>query len=157
MNFIQNVSMGTIAKGQHMDAGGRGILIQIGDPGAAFPIPKFIFEQIHKFEFLDIDDKEFFSLKTGVKISATQIPEWEFRMTEEQAKDIVSILRQGLEEKRNVIVHCHAGICRSGAVAEVGEMLGFQPGHTSRIPNVWVKKLLMKELGWTYENDQILC
>lgn len=150
MNFIQNVSWADVRDGAHMDAGERGILIQIGDPCSTHPTPKAKFEQIHQFEFLDVDDKEF--IKDGSVVYATEIPEWEFRMSEEQAKTIVSILHQGLKERRNIVVQCHAGICRSGAIAEIGEMMGLAPGGTFRLPNVWVKKLLMKELGWSYEN-----
>jgi len=51
----------------------------------------------------------------------------------------------------NVIVHCHAGICRSGAVVEVASMMGFTPTDRYRQPNMRVKQKMMKVLGWTYE------
>jgi hypothetical protein len=53
----------------------------------------------------------------------------------------------------NVLVHCHAGICRSGAVVEVGSMMGFTPTDRYRQPNLRVKNKMMKVLGWTYESD----
>jgi protein-tyrosine phosphatase len=50
----------------------------------------------------------------------------------------------------NVVVHCHAGICRSGAVVEVASMMGFTPADRLRIPNMRVKHKMMQVLGWTY-------
>jgi len=47
----------------------------------------------------------------------------------------------------NVVVHCHMGVCRSGAVAEVGVMMGFRDTEKFRIPNLMVKKKLMEQLG----------
>jgi predicted protein tyrosine phosphatase len=42
------------------------------------------------------------------------------------------------------MVHCVAGLCRSGAVTEVGVMMGFEDTHRYRNPNVFVKKMLMR-------------
>lgn len=58
-----------------------------------------------------------------------------------------------LEERMNVVVHCHAGICRSGAVAEVASLVGFQVLDGLRIPNVLVKKKLMQALGLSYDEN----
>ena len=141
MPFIQNVAYADIPVAYHMDAGDRAMLIQIVDPGMTFPEPKAKFEIIKQFEFLDVepDDSDLS----------------EFAMTKAQAAQIAALLKQALEERRNVVVHCFAGICRSGAVAEVGVMMGFQGTDRYRQPNVWVKQLLMNELGWTYENEEI--
>ena len=54
----------------------------------------------------------------------------------------------------DVVVHCHAGICRSGAVAEIGVMLGFDDAEAFRSPNLLVKHKMMKVLGWTYDSDE---
>ena len=51
----------------------------------------------------------------------------------------------------NVVVHCHAGVCRSGAVAEVGITMGFEDTGVFRAPNLMVKHKLMKALGMTYD------
>jgi predicted protein tyrosine phosphatase len=48
------------------------------------------------------------------------------------------------------VVHCAAGICRSGAVVEVAVMMGFVDTNMHRIPNSMVKYKLMQQLGWTY-------
>jgi protein tyrosine phosphatase len=54
----------------------------------------------------------------------------------------------------NVLVHCHAGICRSGAVVEVGTILGFTPTERFRLPNLRVKHKMMKALGLTYDANE---
>ena len=57
--------------------------------------------------------------------------------------------------RSNVLVHCHAGICRSGAVVEVGSMIGFTPTERYRQPNLRVKRKMMKELGLTYDETEV--
>ena len=54
----------------------------------------------------------------------------------------------------NVVVHCYAGICRSGAVCEVGVMMGFNDTERFRSPNLLVKHRMMKALGWTYDENE---
>jgi predicted protein tyrosine phosphatase len=147
--FIQNVAMMDIPRGDHMDAGERGMLIQILDPCMQFPIPKAKFEIIKQFEFLDVEPGSRANLATDHDYGNLE----EFAMTRKQAKEIVVLLKQALEEKRNVVVHCYAGICRSGAVTEVGVMMGFQDTERYRQPNIHVKQSLMDELGWAYERQ----
>jgi predicted protein tyrosine phosphatase len=144
--FIENVAMADIPTAFHMDAGERAMLIQILDPCMRFPIPKAKFEIIKQFEFLDVEPGGRANLATPHDYDDLN----EFAMTRTQAKEIVALLKQALEERRNVVVHCFAGICRSGAVAEVGVMMGFQDTPRYRQPNVHVKQLLMNELGWSY-------
>lgn len=142
--FIQNISFPAIKSGNHFDGGERAVLIQIIDPAVEYPTPRVKFDQVYQFSFLDIDENEKSSLK-------------EFAITQDQAQSISEILTKALEEQRNVIVHCHAGLCRSGAVAEVGIMLGFRDTKSERIPNMLVKKLLIQwlRLGYcdTEENE----
>ena len=54
----------------------------------------------------------------------------------------------------DVIVHCVAGVCRSGAVCEVGVMMGFDDTEDFRSPNLLVKHKMMKILGWTYDENE---
>jgi hypothetical protein len=54
----------------------------------------------------------------------------------------------------NVVVHCHAGVCRSGAVCEIGVMLGFVDTEVFRAPNLLVKHRMMKALGWDYDSKE---
>lgn len=55
----------------------------------------------------------------------------------------------------NVVVHCVAGICRSGAVCEIGVMMGFRDTQEFRSPNLLVKHKMMKSLGWLYDEQEL--
>ena len=55
----------------------------------------------------------------------------------------------------NVVVHCHAGVCRSGAVCEIGVMLGFRDTEAFRSPNLLVKHRMMQALGWLYDEQEV--
>jgi predicted protein tyrosine phosphatase len=138
MPFIENCAITDIADGLHHDCGSNSMLIQISDPDSFIPIPKNKFKEIHKFKFLDIDDYD---------ESINQdyfIQEW-------QAKELVKLLQHALNNDMNVVVHCFAGICRSGAVVEIGKILGFTPVEKFRSPNTRVMRLMMNELGLDYE------
>jgi len=78
----------------------------------------------------------------------------EFAITDEQARQLVHLLQHAKENRMNVVVHCHAGICRSGAVAEVGVMMGFDDCERFRAPNLLVKHKMMRVLGWTYDEQE---
>ena len=129
-NFIENVSRFDVDTGHHTDAGVNSMLIQISDTNAEHPTPKMKFKEVWQFKFEDIEE------------------DTEFAITGLQAKTIADLLRKAQENCMNVIVHCHAGLCRSGAVAECGIMLGFNPPNRNRIPNTLVKRKIMKELGF---------
>jgi predicted protein tyrosine phosphatase len=139
--WIQNVSLADVKKGHHIDAGINSMLIQIVDPALGFPEPKFNFKEIHQFEFLDLE-KDDFALEEEMKI------------TDAQADQLVKLLQHALENKMNVVVHCVAGVCRSGAVCEVGVMMGFRDAEAYRSPNLLVKHKMMKVLGWTYDENE---
>ena len=138
--WIQNVSMSDIREGHHIDAGINSMLIQIVDPAYEFPTPKYQFRETHQFEFLDVEKDDNF-------------PD-ECKCTDEQAQELVQLLQHALTERMNVIVHCHAGVCRSGAVAEVGVMLGFDDTEAFRSPNLLVKHKMMDALGWLYDDNE---
>ena len=131
--WIENISLDDIRKGYHYDAGFNSMLIQIVDPDMEFPTPRHPFREVYQFKFLDVEDTD--ELKYGSAI------------TNEDAKGIAGALARALAKGMNVVVHCHAGVCRSGAVAEVGVMLGFIDTEKFRVPNLMVKKKLMHQLG----------
>jgi predicted protein tyrosine phosphatase len=135
--WIQNVALSDIQKGFHRDPGTNAMLIQIVDPAMEFPTPKHQFKETHQFEFLDLEEGDEFAE--------------EFKITYDQAQQIVDLLRKARDHDMNVIVHCVAGVCRSGAVCEVGVMMGFIDTFMYRSPNMMVKHKMMKVLGWTYE------
>ncbi len=141
MPWIENVAAADIPLRFHHEAGPNSMLIQIMDPCPTWwPTPAHEFREIHKFEFMDVerDDK------------------WpnEVKITQTQAEEIVRLLQHALDNRMNVVVHCMAGLCRSGAVAEVGVMMGFKDTEKTRIPNMRVKHRLMKQLGWTYDENE---
>ena len=117
------------------------MLIQIMDPCAGWwPQPRQEFREVHQFEFLDAEDEDGF-------------PD-EAKISDNQAKQIVDLLKHALAHRMNVVVHCMAGICRSGAVVEIGVMMGFQDCERFRSPNLLVKHRMMKALGWTYDANE---
>jgi predicted protein tyrosine phosphatase len=149
MPWIQNVSMKDIKQGTHIEAGDNSMLIQIVDPAYEFPTPLKKFKEVHQFEFLDIEKDGMTNLGDGKMVDMS-----EFAVTDKQAQEIVALLQKALDNRMNVIVHCHAGVCRSGAVCEVGVMMGFSDTDSFRSPNLLVKHLMMKSLGWTYDENE---
>jgi rhodanese-related sulfurtransferase len=83
-----------------------------------------------------------------------QVLDEEMRCSQEQANELVRLLQHALDNRMNVVVHCTAGVCRSGAVAEVGVMMGFDDCERFRSPNLLVKHRMMKALGWTYDEQE---
>jgi predicted protein tyrosine phosphatase len=138
MPWIQNVALADIPKGHHVAVKENSMLIQIVDPAMQFPKPKHKFKEVHQFEFLDLERDDKFGE--------------EFKVTDKQAEQLVGLLQHALDNRMDVIVHCVAGVCRSGAVCEVGVMMGFDDTESYRSPNLLVKHKMMKQLGWTY-ND----
>jgi len=140
MPWIENVALVDIPRGRHHDAGANSMLIQILDPAMEFPVPGHIFREVHQFEFLDLEKNDPFGE--------------EFKITDEQAEQLGTLLKTALDVRMNVVVHCHGGVCRSGAVAEVGVMMGFQDAEAFRSPNLLVKHKMMKVLGLTYDDNE---
>ena len=142
MPWIQNVAADDVPRGFHVAVKENSMLIQIMDTGTAWwPEPKYKFKEVHRFEFLDIE-RDDPCIDPAMKIS------------DEQAEQLVALLQHALDNQMDVIVHCFAGICRSGAVCEVGVQLGFQDTERFRSPNLLVKHKMMKVLGWTYDENE---
>ena len=131
--WIENVSLEHIKQGIHYDAGVNSMLIQIVDPGTEFPTPKYEFKTVRQYRFLDVENEGMFTCEHAI--------------TDIDAANIAADLLHARDNSMNVIVHCHAGLCRSGAVAEVGVILGFQDTEKLRIPNLMVKSKLLEQLG----------
>ena len=139
--WIENVALSDIKQGRHHDAGPNSMLIQICDPPGDFPTPKHQFKEVHQFQFLDIEEHD-------------ECLEEAMRCSHEQAAELVRLLQHALDNRMNVVVHCHAGVCRSGAVCEVGVMMGFLDTEAFRAPNLCVKHRMMRVLGWTYDENE---
>lgn len=131
--WIKNYSADNITTGSHQDPGPNSILIQIVDVGDEFPTPAFQFKEVYQFQFGDLEDSD-------------QVDE-NRKISDQQAYEIVKVLHHAIEHQMNVIVHCLVGVCRSGAVVEVGVMMGFSDSSRWRQPNLRVKHKLMKAAG----------
>lgn len=139
IRWIENCSMSDIHLGHHSDLGDNCMLIRIQDPATEFKPTKYNFKEVHCFEFLDAEDEDGF--------------DEDFKISEQQAATIAELLCRARARSMNVMVHCHAGICRSGAVTEVGTMLGFTATERYRQPNLRVKRKLMQALDLTYPDN----
>lgn len=137
--WIENVSLENIKRGHHFYPGVNSMLIQIVDPDMEFPTPIHEFKEVHRFKFLDLEENDLYGQDQ--------------KITDEQAKTIANLLQYALSNRMNVVVHCHAGVCRSGAVAEVGIAMGFQDTGVFRAPNLMVKHKLLNALGMTYDPE----
>lgn len=140
--FIQNCAASDVRSGlYYKDPGSNSMLISITDPAGWRPDAMHAFKERHDFEFLDIEKDD-------------TVFEEEWRVSDDQAAELVRLLQKALTNEMNVIVHCTAGICRSGAVTEIGIMMGFADTKRYRQPNLLVKHKMMKALGWTYDEDE---
>jgi predicted protein tyrosine phosphatase len=137
IRWIENCSMNDIHRGLHSHLGVNTMLIRIQDPATEFRPTHYNFKEVHCFEFLDAEDEDGFPDET--------------KISDAQATEIAALLTRALDQSMNVLVHCHAGICRSGAVVEVGTLLGFTSTERFRQPNLRVKHKMMRALGWTYD------
>ena len=140
MPWIENVSFGDIPKGRHHAAGENSMLIQIVDPDMEFPVPMHQFKETHQFKFLDLEGPDAYG--------------HDLKVTDAQAEQLADLLQHALDKRMNVVVHCVAGVCRSGAVCEVGVMMGFNDTEAFRSPNLLVKHKMMRHLGWTYDENE---
>ena len=135
--WIENVSMWAVQLGHHRMSDNC-MLIQIVDPDMEFPTPYHKFTSVHGFKFLDLE-----------RDSVCLHEEW--KISEQVALSLVECLQTAIDTDQNVIVHCVAGVCRSGAVCEVGALMGLTDTGTHRIPNIMVKTSMMKVLKLTYD------
>ena len=131
--WIENVSRDDIRHGWHNNPQNNTWLIQISDVGTQQPETKYSFDGVFKFWFNDVEDPSDAGAISNVDASA-----------------IARILIAAKAHKKNVIVHCYAGICCSGAVVEVAvNYLWFQPTEgRNRIPNTLVKNKILDALGF---------
>ena len=143
--WIQNVSKYDIAAGNYQDPGPNSMLIQILDKGEDFPVSPPEFAEYHRFEFLDEEGSNYYGLNYDMPY-----PTNGDLITAQQAKEIADLLMKARSKSMNVVVHCHAGIFRSGAVAEVGVLMGFGDVGAFRCPNRLVKHRIMEGMNMKY-------
>ena len=141
MPWIHNISLSRVINGDHFNPGKNSMLISIVNPDMEFPDPKYKFKEIHRFKFLDLEKDDDWGHKQ--------------KISDNQAKELVNLLQRAIKEDMNVIVHCAMGHCRSGAVAEVGEIMGLKLKPSHRSPNLLVKAKLLKVLGYSYDKEEL--
>lgn len=138
--WIQNVSLADIEKGIHKHTD-NGMLIQIVDPDMEFPTPLQNFAKTVQLKFLDLEVNDQYGEDK--------------KITHTQAKELVDALQYAKAHGLDVVVHCHMGVCRSGAVAEIGVSMGFEDTGAWRQPNLMVKDYMSQELGWSYNISEV--
>jgi len=131
--WIANYSLADVKKGNHIIPNDDTVLIQICDPKTSFPKSPYKFVKIYQFRFYDTNEESHIQSIQNI-----------------DAIEIATVLNYAYENKLNVLVHCHAGVCRSGAVVEAGKLLGFEipDGLNTRIPNTLVFSKIRKALGF---------
>lgn len=111
------------------------VLISITEPGRKARVPKGYLDML-RLEFQDYD-------------SLRKHPEDAVLFTSTQAARIARFVRKHRELERNILIHCAAGISRSGAIAEA--LLQAFPEYKDtgwpRHPNGHVKSLMKRALG----------
>jgi predicted protein tyrosine phosphatase len=133
--FIQNISRKDIELGNHAPTSAEHtILIQISDPPRDSPTPSAKFKHTYEFFFDDIEEE------TG--------SHGELGIDDQQAQEIANIIRLAWDNDYDIIVHCHAGLCRSGAVAQAA-------GGREQVPNLRVKHKVMAALGLSYDDQEL--
>ena len=141
MPRIQNVSRDDIEKGRHIRDSKFGcVLIQISDPDSDHPTPAWIFDKKYQFKFLDIEDHQ-------------DCINDNWRPSQNDAEQIAYALKEAMASGMDVVVHCHMGVCRSGAVTAAGEILGFEPVEPAESPNASLKKKLLSALGLGFDPE----
>lgn len=131
MPWIANIGH---AAAEQWEPDGNTVCISITEPGIKARLPKFV--DMIRENFQDYD-------------SAKAHPENAVLFSGTQAARIARFARKHRENNRNILVHCAAGISRSGAVADA--LLQAFPEYEDkgwpRHPNGHVKSLMKRALG----------
>ena len=119
--YIANVSLEKI-EADSFETLKNKILISITDVGYSAKIKNDSeWAAIYRFQFEDVEEEEIYSIYKKEDI----LPDWAQIISEIQAEEIAKILSFSMG-KNNIIVHCSAGVSRSGAITEAGLLLGFK-------------------------------
>lgn len=132
--ICENVSRLDILQGNHISVQCSPVcLIQISDVCKRQPIPKYVeyFKYILRLNFDDVEDENN-----------------KFCISDYQAQQIADFILKAKADNADIVVHCLAGICRSGAVVEAAMSVGYTYAvNRQRIPNTLVKRKVMLCLG----------
>lgn len=132
--ICENVSGLDVLQGNHISVHcSPTYLIQISDVCKRQPIPKYEedFKCILCLNFDDVEDENN-----------------KFCISDNQAQQIADFILKAKADNADIVVHCLAGICRSGAVVEAAMSVGYTDAvNRLRIPNTLVKRKVMQCLG----------
>lgn len=119
---IENISVLDVSLGEHSNVGKNSMLIRICDTFEPYmPTAKHQFLIERSFQFNDLERYDEFG-KINPLFNTHGI-------NDIQANHIFMLLKKALEENLNVVVHCTAGVSRSGAIHQVGIAMGFIDGN----------------------------
>ncbi len=114
-------------------------LISISDRDAAgADIPEGKFERVHRSFFWDVSEDK---------------PERP-AINEEQALLIAGFIKLGMSQGKNILVNCHAGISRSGAVVALLMDLGYEFKDTGLSPRRLPNALVYRRIADHFEELQ---
>lgn len=132
--ICENVSRLDILQGNHISAHcSPTYLIQISDIGCLQPDVKYydFFKDKLCLTFNDVEDE--FDMSS---------------ISDYQAQRIADFVLKAKADNADIVAHCLAGICRSGAVVEAAMSVGYTDAvNRQRIPNALVKRKVMQCLG----------
>lgn len=120
------------------------VYIQIVDPDMDFPLIENAHARIYQFQFLDLD------------YDFPDHQDHPLAIQTSQAEAIARILEDAWNQQHSIIVHCHAGVCRSGAVIEAALALGYPDPEIYRSPNRKVKHAILHSLGLPFDPQEPL-
>jgi predicted protein tyrosine phosphatase len=111
-----------------------------------------LFEDVIRLKFMDIDtgSEKSNDPKWVLLMENFMGPDWLSKcVTKEQGKEIAEFVTKN--RGKNIVVHCHAGICRSRGTVEAvleafPEYVDVTPA-APRFPNVRVKNMVKRALG----------
>jgi predicted protein tyrosine phosphatase len=138
MPWVANVGEGAAEQWAETE---NTVCISISEPDRKVKLPKFM--DVIREQFQDYDK----TARDGK--TPRKFPESAVFMSPTQAARIARFARKHRDEGRNILVHCAAGISRSGAIAE--SLLQAFPEYEDRgwlrHPNNHVRCLMKRALG----------
>ena len=143
MPLIENCSLADYMAMKFSIDVDNAVAIRIADSDGEFYHTKWNkdFMKEHHFHFNDVEEPSAYGGSSRGLI------------TEKQAFKIAQIIKECLEQNKHIIVHCMAGISRSGAVVEAARFYGFDVIEKYKIPNCAVKTRVIRELRMLDYND----
>jgi len=132
--WIANFGEGYV---EHLTPDAGTVIISITEPGRKARLPKG-YEDVLRLEFQDYDPS-----------FSARVPENAVLFTRQMAAQASRFARRHRESGKNIVVHCAAGVSRSGAVVEA--LLQAFPEYEDRgwprFPNGYVRSMMKRALG----------